>query len=487
MSAVTLGRRQYRDKVYACWLGKNIGGTLGAPYEGEKCVNDLSFYDPVPNAPLPNDDLDLQLVCLKMLEDRGGDISVADFAEYWQAHLSAYPWDEYGMCARNLDRGLRPPMSGWFENYYVDAMGSPIRSELWACVAPADPQRAAALAWMDSAMDHAGGEGMWGEMFWAAVESAAFVVSDPVTLVGIGLAMIPPSCNIARAVREAVWLHQHGVRWAQAREKIVQVWGHAHMCHAPQNHAFTVLGWLYGEGFGDKLCRAVNCGYDTDCTGATLGALLGIITGTSGIPKRWSDPVGTGIKLHRFTRFLEAPRDLMELTARTAEVAEGMVTGEVGFGPRTRLPADLVSRCFQNEQAIAAGRQDVRAAVVRDGDAEITLHYGGDPVFLPGVTRAVSVAVREHDAPIAARVTLRAPRGWQVDADSAQANCFFILPPKFGGTKELKVTVLRPGRGRARGSFVVLSREAAPGFPSMTNVAQCPVCHGRKESCLCRG
>ncbi len=192
MAPIVLGRKEYRDKVYACWLGKNIGGTLGAPYEGAKYVNNLTFYDPVPTEPLPNDDLDLQLVWLQMLEERGADVCVADFAAYWSKHASAYPWNEYGFCSRNLERGLLPPLSGWFENYYVDEMGSPIRSEIWACVAPADPQRAAALAWMDSAVDHAGGEGMWGEMFWAAVESAAFVIADPHTLINIGLAMIPP-------------------------------------------------------------------------------------------------------------------------------------------------------------------------------------------------------------------------------------------------------------------------------------------------------
>jgi len=485
MAPITLGRKHYLDKVYACWLGKNIGGTLGAPYEGGKYVNSLTFYDPVPSEPLPNDDLDLQLVWLTMLEDRGADICVADFVEYWTAHLSAYPWDEYGMCARNLARGLRPPMSGWFENYYVDAMGSPIRSEIWACVAPADPQRAAALAWMDSAMDHAGGEGMWGEMFWAAVESTAFVIADPITLIRIGLAMIPPSCNIARAVREAVWLHQQGVRWAPAREKIVQAWGHSHMCNAPQNHAFTVLGWLYGKDFGDQLCRAVNCGYDTDCTGATLGALLGIIGGTEGIPKRWSDPVGRRIVLHKFTYDLDAPRHLEELTARTVAVAEALASGEVGFGRQTRLPSDMISRLFRTEQAVAAAGQDVRAAVARDGDALITLHYGGDPVFLPGVTRAVSVEVREHGAPIAARVALRAPRRWRASADTSETGRFFVTPPEFRGASRLKVTASRDGRSY-QASFVVFSPDMTRGFPAMVNVEKCPVCQGRKGSCLCR-
>ncbi len=64
---IKLNREEYRDKVLACWLGKNIGGTLGTPYEGRKYVHGLTFYDPVPPEPLPNDDLDFQLVWLKML------------------------------------------------------------------------------------------------------------------------------------------------------------------------------------------------------------------------------------------------------------------------------------------------------------------------------------------------------------------------------------------------------------------------------------
>ena len=485
MAPITLGRKRYWDKVYACWLGKNIGGTLGAPYEGSRYVNDLSFYDPVPTEPLPNDDLDLQLVWLKMLEDRGADICVADFAEYWNAHLSAYPWDEYGMCARNLARGLRPPVSGWFENYYVDAMGSPIRSELWACVAPADPQRAAALAWMDSTMDHAGGEGMWGEMFWAAVESAAFVISDPLTLIRLGLAMIPPACSIARAVREAVWLHQHGVRWAQAREKVVQVWGHTHMCNAPQNHAFTVLGWLYGADFGDKLCQAVNCGYDTDCTGATLGALLGIIGGTAGLPRRWSDPVGRRIVLHRFTQHLDAPKDLEELTARTVAVAERLVREEatrVIFGGRSQVPGDLLGRLFRNEEAYAAAHQEVRAAVARDRDLQMALSYHGEPVLYPGVTRRLSVTCCRGGESVAARVALRAPKGWQV-IETGKGE-FEVTASAFAKAQVLIVTV-HVGAERYAAQFTVLSPAQATGFPSAVNVERCPTCDGRFGACLC--
>ena len=53
------------DKIYACWLGKNIGGTLGTPVEGRMEVMDLTWYPRLdPRGALPNDDLDLQLLNL---------------------------------------------------------------------------------------------------------------------------------------------------------------------------------------------------------------------------------------------------------------------------------------------------------------------------------------------------------------------------------------------------------------------------------------
>ncbi len=55
---------KYKDKVYACWTGKNIGGTIGAPYEGKREILNVTGFTTKPGQPLPNDDLDLQLVWL---------------------------------------------------------------------------------------------------------------------------------------------------------------------------------------------------------------------------------------------------------------------------------------------------------------------------------------------------------------------------------------------------------------------------------------
>ena len=35
---------EYLDKVHACWIGKNIGGTLGAPFEGCHDFLDVQYF-----------------------------------------------------------------------------------------------------------------------------------------------------------------------------------------------------------------------------------------------------------------------------------------------------------------------------------------------------------------------------------------------------------------------------------------------------------
>ena len=64
--------KKYKDKVRGCWLGKNVGGSLGAPYECRRGVFDLEFYThDLSQGVLPNDDLDLQLIWLNAAEKYG--------------------------------------------------------------------------------------------------------------------------------------------------------------------------------------------------------------------------------------------------------------------------------------------------------------------------------------------------------------------------------------------------------------------------------
>jgi len=324
MTKIVLNEKDYYSKVYGGWMGKNIGGTLGVPVEGKMELLQLDFYPLLPDEPLENDDLDLQLVWLHALEQYGAKLTSRELGQEWLEHIF-FPFDEYGYALANLRRGLIAPVAGWFNNPFNDCMGSPIRSEIWAMVAPGAPARAAAYAFEDAIVDHAGGEGVWGEVFFAAIESAAFVESDRDALIELGLSYIPSSSRTALAVRDLLKWHQEGRDWIEARSLILEHHGRPNFTDAPQNIAFTILGWLYGEDFGDAILKAVNCGYDTDCTAATLGAILGIIGGTESLPERWVAPVGDRVVVSPPIKGFPAPKSLAELTERTIRVGREVI------------------------------------------------------------------------------------------------------------------------------------------------------------------
>lgn len=97
-----LNREFYVDKVKACWIGKNIGGTMGTPYEGKRDFLDISGFSTPPGQPLGNDDLDLQLIWLCAVEDRGiRYVTPQVLGEYWINYIPPH-WNEYGIGKANM-------------------------------------------------------------------------------------------------------------------------------------------------------------------------------------------------------------------------------------------------------------------------------------------------------------------------------------------------------------------------------------------------
>lgn len=310
---------EYRDKVLGCWTGKNIGGTLGVPMEGKREIFDVKFYtQDFQGKPAPNDDLDLQLIWLKAIEEHGiYNVNEQLLGEYWMAHITG-PWNEYGVAKFNIANGLFPPLSGFCNNeVWKNSNGAWIRSEIWACLFPGEPGEAAQLAWCDACVDHAD-DGIYAEIFTATLESAAFVENDLRKLIECALSHIPADCRVARSVKIVLDAFDEGADWKAARNRVVEDSSDLGWFQAPANVAFMILGLLYGGGdFGRSVCLAVNCGDDTDCTGATCGAVLGIMKGRSGIPKEWCEPIGETIKTVAIAPYrADAPLTLGMLTKR---------------------------------------------------------------------------------------------------------------------------------------------------------------------------
>lgn len=352
MSISIINEQDYYRIIYGGWLGKNIGGTLGAPVEGRKERLQLEFYPLLPDGPLENDDLDLQLVWLHALEQYGPKLTSRELGQEWVEHIF-FPFDEYGYALTNLRKGLIAPVAGAFNNPFTDCMGAPIRSEIWAMVAPGAPHVAARYAYEDAIVDHAGGEGVYGEMFFAAIQSAIFVEKDRDNLIQIGMTYIPEGCRTAKALRDLLVWHKEGKDWLEARSLILQHHGSDNFTDTPQNIAFTILGWLYGTDFEDALLKAVNCGYDTDCTAATLGAILGMIDGPEGLPEKWVKPVGDTVVVSPPIKGFPAPRNLDELTRRTIRMGKQVLAAwDTNIIVHPELETQLSHEDLQSDGAI---------------------------------------------------------------------------------------------------------------------------------------
>jgi ADP-ribosylglycohydrolase len=416
---------EYKQKVLGCWMGKNIGGTLGAPEEWKRQKNNYSFYSQDLNGnPLPNDDLDIQLLWLIALEEKGINLDARLLGEYWMMYVTPH-WSEYGTAKINMRNGLMPPLSGSANNPMKDSCGAFIRSEIWACITPGCPEAAVRYAYEDATIDHGNGEGVYGEVFCAALESAAFVEKDLYRLIDIGLSYIPQDCGVAKAVRCAIDSYKAGRTWEEAREELLEKYRGALFCWShiaaedeakgfregklgwdvPSNIGIVVIGLLYGEGdFGQSILIANNCGEDTDCTAATVGSIFGIVHGMDAIPEKWIKPIGGKIvtaclNLGELGSYGgQLPTDIYDLTRRVERITQQVILGR-------KLPVQLVANeetdvtDLKTESLFAAGSvknmfKFSNGPVYRFDFFDVSVNYGEGAVIHAGTPKKIRLGIQ---------------------------------------------------------------------------------------------
>jgi ADP-ribosylglycohydrolase len=308
---------EYRDRVLAAWLGKSIGGVLGARLENHKARMALEPADLWPEKIVANDDLDIQLVWLEALQERGVWIGSADLAEFWQERCW-YNFCEYGVFLNNWQRGIRPPLSGtWNNRFFMESEGCPIRSEIWGLVCPGNPALAAAYAARDGQLDH-GGAAVHCESFLAAAAAAAFFDNDIGRVLDIALQVLPPESAVPGMVAETRAICAAHPRFPDAWHLLVRRFGDRDASKALMNQAIVVMALILGEGdFVRTMQLACNSGWDTDCTAATAGALLAVMHGREILPADWLGRLGERLACGIRIRHDQATfTDLAEETAR---------------------------------------------------------------------------------------------------------------------------------------------------------------------------
>lgn len=134
----------------------------------------------------------------------------------------------------------------------------------------------------------------------AAMLSWAACTDDIETIIKGGLEQIPHSSRLTEKILEVIFWKQKGINWEQAVERIHQEYNEKnshHWCHTISNAMIVCTALLFGElDFEKSIGIAVSSGFDTDCNGATVGSIVGMIVGAKKLPEKWIKPLNDELR-----------------------------------------------------------------------------------------------------------------------------------------------------------------------------------------------
>ncbi len=319
---------QLESKIHGAWLGRICGCMLGKTVEGIKTNELIPFLKETENYPMhryiykkevservcskysfgfaqrdyvdnidgmpADDDTNYVVLAQLIIENYGKDFTPYDVSQAWlkyqckEAYCTA---ERVAFC--NFVKGYEPPQSAMYQNPYREWIGAQIRGDYFGYINPGNPQKAAEMAWRDASISHVK-NGIYGEMFVAAMLAVAAVINDIEDIILGGLAEIPCTSRLHEAIMWVYEGYKQGVSqeacFRMIHEKYDEYTSHG-WCHTISNAMIVAASLLYGKGdFGKSICMAVETGFDTDCNGATVGSILGMAYGVKHIPAYWSEP-----------------------------------------------------------------------------------------------------------------------------------------------------------------------------------------------------
>lgn len=327
-----LSGKALEDRFLGAWLGRCAGCLLGKPIEGTRTrelwgflkmtdqwpLNDYirfgvegqaakaypSFvarrtFDTIDHMPI-DDDTDYTLTGFLIVKQRGAAFTPADVARFWMRNIPVLcTYTAERVAYRNLAMHIQPPASAAYRNPYREWIGARIRADAFGYLSVGDPERAAEFAWRDASISHVK-NGIYGEMLVAAMIAAAPFCKDVTDLLEAGLREIPKTSRLYGDIREVMEWYAGGLDYDGAVARIHERWDEYswhHWGHTNSNTMICAVALLWGEGdFGKSICRAVRPGFDTDCNGATVGSILGMMLGAKRLPSSWTRRLNNTLK-----------------------------------------------------------------------------------------------------------------------------------------------------------------------------------------------
>jgi len=328
-----LTREEYTDRVHAMWLGESVANWTGlvtemmrveAPFftdddwgtkQGNSQINgtgviDFVFQDPWGG----DDDTDIEYIYLDAMARNGrARLSAAEIREAWNAHIEP---GEFIWVSNNeahtlmlADAYALPPSTSLFaandQSLMIDAQ---LTTELFGACAPGRPVAALELADLPIRVT-ASAHAAHAAQFFVALYSLALAAPEALPLrdrilwlVRSARRLIPDTSKTADVIDFVVAQYQDSQDlddWELARDAVALRYQEQAADHGFQylsfyessvNLATGVLALLFGEGdFKRTVQIGTLSGWDSDNGTATMGGLLGLLSGTAGIREAFPD------------------------------------------------------------------------------------------------------------------------------------------------------------------------------------------------------
>lgn len=321
------------NRIRGAWVGRICGCLLGKPVEGWRTNAIIPFLKETENYPLHryllttditeerkerflaeynlklegrayadrydaapvDDDTNYTVMAMRVVEKYGRDFTAYDVSRMWLEAQVIRPYCTAERVAyRNFINGYIPPVSAVYKNPYREYIGAQIRGDYFGYINPGNPELAAEMAFRDASISHIK-NGIYGEMFIAAMIAAAPACKTLRDVVCAGMEQIPETSRLYEALTEVLSWVDSGVSKKEAFEKIHALYDEHDgydWCHTISNAMIVAICLLYDGGdYSKSICDAVEVGFDTDCNGATVGSVIGMFYGIGAIDSKWTDAI----------------------------------------------------------------------------------------------------------------------------------------------------------------------------------------------------
>lgn len=345
---------ELRSRIKGAWLGRICGCLLGKPVEcwrtpeiieiaksqnnwplhtylrydedmirklGRESYLGAAWIDKLDGAAPSDDDTNYtSMAALCIVGRHGRDFTPADVAKEW---IASQPKDAYCTAERrafcNFMRGIMPPESATYKNPDREYIGAQIRADYFGYINPGDTETAADMAWRDASISHVK-NGIYGEMFIAAMLARAAVSDDVEDVIRAGLNEIPAASRLAEAINEALDWHAQGLSADECFERIHKKYNEFDgydWVHTISNAEIVTLCLLFaGDDCAKAICLAVDQGFDTDCNGATVGSIIGMMKGENVLSEEWTKPLCGKLRTGIFGHDVVSIEDMVDLTMK---------------------------------------------------------------------------------------------------------------------------------------------------------------------------